>query len=75
MAAELLPEGIRPVLADISFLGMLEMLSLPTKRINAEISCVKERLFEEPNLHQKCCFTKELAIFITTIFSLKILPV
>jgi len=46
MAAELLPKGIRPVLADISFLGMLEMLSLPTKRINAEISCVKERLIE-----------------------------
>ena len=41
MAAELLPEGIRPVLADKSFLGMLEMLSLPTKRINADIGMWK----------------------------------
>jgi hypothetical protein len=54
---------------------MLEMLSLPTKRINAEISCVKERLIDQPNLHQISCSTKDLAIFITTIFSPKILPV
>jgi hypothetical protein len=37
MAAMLHPEGLRPVLADKSFLGMLEMLSLPTNRINADI--------------------------------------
>ncbi len=51
MAAGLLPEGMRPVLADISFLGMLEMLSLPTKRINADISCVKERRAYVSKIH------------------------
>ena len=74
MAAGLLPERIRPVLADISFLGMLEMLSLPTKWINADISCVKERLTDDSNLHQKSCLAKEFTIFNSTIFSSKILP-
>jgi len=54
---------------------MLEMLSLPTKRINADISCVKERLAYTSKLHQLSHKTKELQIFIPTIFSLKILPV
>ena len=74
MAAGLLPEGMRPVLADISFLGMLEMLSLPTKWINADISCVKERLTYDSNLHQKSRSAKEIAIFNSTIFSQIILP-